>query len=569
MRESSHRPLIFGTPFLSTVGAIFDFPNQRISFNKVNKGMFFPMCSTKNSFVDMVQEEKATLKPPQEGETEETIKEDPIPKPKQLAKQARSKTKAPTPKPPKGSTKIEDEAKPRRKVRKPRSGRNMKLLFPKELIDENLEGFKEKILIARRKDLEDQDASCLHLLLSAKPYSQAKDLKQALHGRQPMRIEGEKGVKTQSAKTLAADAQKVLAEQFQPGRPYRSSREGTACSAGYYARQNRPSARTTGRKRPRSAESIGTDRPCRSIRETNDRPRPILRRNLADQIARPRQNHRPKLFSAKLGSSSSNARAAIPTSPHSIDANQEHVESPRGEDDWALVSFVGEQIQDPRKCKKAMEKVNIEPCVKMDTQTLDLLKIRDDVTWYIRKLGLSKLFKLECSDANGRISISALCQLFGLPNETAHDFKENSKRKQAAFADWTHFANEPFLPSRSKVSRITHPAIRYVHRLISTTFQCKQEANKVTTDEFYILTTPFIKHEYKANLGLLLAKTFINVRKLAQDLEGNKKLCVRFGRLITAIVQHVGIDIPNYEPLPKPTPLDLHAFSNPLPKPLD
>ncbi|CAA7027657.1 unnamed protein product [Microthlaspi erraticum] len=145
MRESSHRPLIFGTPFLSTVGAIFDFPNQRISFNKVNKGMFFPMCSTKNSFVDMVQEEKATLKPPQEGETEETIKEDPIPKPKQLAKQARSKTKAPTPKPPKGSTKIEDEAKPRRKVRKPRSGRNMKLLFPEELIDENLEGFKEKV----------------------------------------------------------------------------------------------------------------------------------------------------------------------------------------------------------------------------------------------------------------------------------------------------------------------------------------------------------------------------------------------------------------------------------------
>ncbi|CAA7059855.1 unnamed protein product [Microthlaspi erraticum] len=145
MRESSHRPLIFGTPFLSTVGAIFDFPNQRISFNKVNKGMFFPMCSTKNSFVDMVQEEKVTLKPPQEGETEETIKEDPIPKPKQLAKQARSKTKAPTPKPPKGSTKIEDEAKPRRKVRKPRSGRNMKLLFPKELIDENLEGFKERV----------------------------------------------------------------------------------------------------------------------------------------------------------------------------------------------------------------------------------------------------------------------------------------------------------------------------------------------------------------------------------------------------------------------------------------
>ncbi|CAA7047153.1 unnamed protein product [Microthlaspi erraticum] len=157
----------------------------------------------------------------------------------------------------------------------------------------------------------------------------------------------------------------------------------------------------------------------------------------------------------------------------------------------------------------------------------------------LRSLGLSKLFKLECSEYSQLTKEFLSTVALAFPNHNgdqpaAHDFKENSKRKQAAFADWTHFANEPFLPSRSKVSRITHPAIRYVHRLISTTFQCKQEANK----------------------------TFINVRKLAQDLEGNKKLCVRFGRLITAIVLHVGIDIPNYEPLPKPTPLDLHALQH-------
>ncbi|CAA7053768.1 unnamed protein product [Microthlaspi erraticum] len=239
----------------------------------------------------------------------------------------------------------------------------------------------------------------------------------------------------------------------------------------------------------------------------------------------------------KLGSSSSNARAAIPTSPHSIDAIKNMW---RVQEEKKIGHFEYSQLT-----KEFLSTVALAfPNHNGDQPAGDGLL----------------LFKI--GDANGRISISALCQLFGLPNETAHDFKENSKRKQAAFADWTHFANEPFLPSRSKVSRITHPAIRYVHRLISTTFQCKQEANKVTTDEFYILTTPFIKHEYKANLGLLLAKTFINVRKLAQDLEGNKKLCVRFGRLITAIVQHVGIDIPNYEPLPKPTPLDLHALQH-------
>ncbi|CAA7030402.1 unnamed protein product [Microthlaspi erraticum] len=239
----------------------------------------------------------------------------------------------------------------------------------------------------------------------------------------------------------------------------------------------------------------------------------------------------------KLGSSSSNARAAIPTSPHSIDAIKNMW---RVQEEKMIGHFEYSQLT-----KEFLSTVALAfPNHNGDQPAGDGLL----------------LFKI--GDANGRISISALCQLFGLPNETAHDFKENSKRKQAAFADWTHFANEPFLPSRSKVSRITHPAIRYVHRLISTTFQCKQEANKVTTDEFYILTTPFIKHEYKANLGLLLAKTFINVRKLAKDLEGNKKLCVRFGRLITAIVQHVGIDIPNYEPLPKPTPLDLHALQH-------
>ncbi|CAA7051753.1 unnamed protein product [Microthlaspi erraticum] len=219
----------------------------------------------------------------------------------------------------------------------------------------------------------------------------------------------------------------------------------------------------------------------------------------------------------KLGSSSSNARAETPSPPHSIDAIK------------------------------------------------NMWRVQEEKMIGHLKLGLSKLFKIECSEYSMLTKEFLSTVALAFPNHNgdqpaAHDFKENSKRKQAAFADWTHFANEPFLPSRSKVSRITHPAIRYVHRLISTTFQCKQEANKVTTDEFYILTTPFIKHEYKANLGLLLAKTLINVRNLAQDLEGNKKLCVRFGRLITAIVQHVGIDIPNYEPLPKPIPLDLHAL---------
>ncbi|CAA7052797.1 unnamed protein product [Microthlaspi erraticum] len=299
MRESSHRPLIFGTPFLSTVGAIFDFPNQRISFNKVNKGMFFPMCSTKNSFVDMVQEEKATLKPPQEGETEETIKEDPIPKPKQLAKQARSKTKAPTPKPPKGSTKIEDEAKPRRKVRKPSSAKGHSwrdcLSSCESPTRYSLQG---------EKTWRIKDASCLYLLLSAKPYSQAKDLKQALHGRQPMRIEGEKGVKTQSApKHWPRTRKRDFGRAIPSGRPSRSSREGISrARPDFYLRDRKRSRHArTGKEAAigRNFVSERTDRAGRSGKHARPRPKSLGQNNLADQIARPRQNPSaigPKLF---------------------------------------------------------------------------------------------------------------------------------------------------------------------------------------------------------------------------------------------------------------------------------
>ncbi|CAA7041277.1 unnamed protein product [Microthlaspi erraticum] len=385
-----------------------------------------------------------------------------------------------------------------------------------------------------------------------------------------MRIEGEKGVKTQSApKHWPRTRKRNFGRAIPTGRPLRSSREGIARARPDYLLRDRNRSRGThepGKNRPRSADFVSerTDRAVDPGNKARPRPKSLVQtiwptksldrdkihRPSAQNFSRPRYTMaktkgnesmkkkknpfmQPPKKQIKLGSSSSNARAEIPTSPHSIDASKEHVESPRGgEDDRALVTFVGEQNQDPRKCKKAMEKVNIEPCVKMDTQTLDLFKIRDDVTWYIRRLGLSKLFKLECSE-----------------------YSQLTKEFLSTVA-------LPF-PTTMETNQLNHhPAIRYVHRLISTTFQCKQEANKVTTDEFYILTTPFIKHEYKANLGLLLAKTFINVRKLAKDLEGNKKLCVRFGRLITAIVLHVGIDIPNYEPLPKPTPLDLHALQH-------
>ncbi|CAA7039955.1 unnamed protein product [Microthlaspi erraticum] len=171
-----------------------------------------------------------------------------------------------------------------------------------------------------------------------------------------MRIEGEKGVKTQSAPNqIGRDAQRNFGRDFhRDDRSVEPGRNGRARPD--YARHDR--ARTRTEETARSADfRIGTDRPCRSIRETSlGLGRNSLgQNNLADQIARPRQNPsaigpnfsrprwnlgtpmaktkgnesmkkkknpfmEPPKKQIKLGSSSSNARAAIPTSPHSIDA---------------------------------------------------------------------------------------------------------------------------------------------------------------------------------------------------------------------------------------------------------
>ncbi|CAA7015088.1 unnamed protein product [Microthlaspi erraticum] len=190
-----------------------------------------------------------------------------------------------------------------------------------------------------------------------------------------MRIEGEKGVKTQSApkhwpRTRKSDfgrAILILADRY--GRAGKNK----PCSAGslHCATETVRATRTNRERfRPRSAEifvSERTDRAGRSGKHTIGLGRNLsAKQNLADQIARPRQIHRPSAqnFSRprytmaktkgnesmkkknpfmqppkkqiKLGSSSSNARAET-TSPHSIDAiKNSDGESKRGEDDWHL-----------------------------------------------------------------------------------------------------------------------------------------------------------------------------------------------------------------------------------------
>ncbi|CAA7045398.1 unnamed protein product [Microthlaspi erraticum] len=186
----------------------------------------------------------------------------------------------------------------------------MKLLFPKELIDENLEGFKEKVtrtlkLFPKAVVPRDIHGEIVYPAVNHPPDTHCKEkrlggsrclLSPSSPERQALQIEGEKGVKTQSApKHWPRTRKRILAEQFPTGPTVRSSREGMAVLGRIdLSRDKTVRAARTNRERKAAIGRfcIGTDRPCRSIRETNDRPRPksLGQTNLADQIARPRQN---------------------------------------------------------------------------------------------------------------------------------------------------------------------------------------------------------------------------------------------------------------------------------------
>ncbi|CAA7058470.1 unnamed protein product, partial [Microthlaspi erraticum] len=185
---------------------------------------------------------------------------------------------------------------------------NMKLLFPEELIDENLEGFKERVtrtlkLFPKAVVPRDIHGEIVYPAVNHPPDTHCKE-KRLGGSRMPLDRRRKRCENTIRAKTLAADAQKViLAEQFsfwptvtvEPGRNSRARPDISTC-----ATENVRAHARTGKETIASAEFVSerTDRAGRSGKHSLGR---ILsaKTNLADQIARPRQNPSaigPKLF---------------------------------------------------------------------------------------------------------------------------------------------------------------------------------------------------------------------------------------------------------------------------------
>ncbi|CAA7043367.1 unnamed protein product [Microthlaspi erraticum] len=174
----------------------------------------------------------------------------------------------------------------------------MKLLFPKELIDENLEGFKEKVtrtlqLFPKAFVPRDIHGEIVYPAVNHPPDTHCKE-KRLGGSKMPLDRRRKRCENTIRAKTIG----RGRAEDVDPGRNGMLGRTNLA-------RQKPLRGRTTGRNRPRSAESrIGTDRPYgRSGKQTFG----LGRISRHSRFGRPNRStatksigHRPKLFSAKV-----------------------------------------------------------------------------------------------------------------------------------------------------------------------------------------------------------------------------------------------------------------------------
>ncbi|CAA7044519.1 unnamed protein product [Microthlaspi erraticum] len=257
----------------------------------------------------------------------------------------------------------------------------------------------------------------------------------------------------------------------------------------------------------------------------------------------------------------------IPTSPHSIDANQEHVESPRGEDDWALVTFVGEKSK-TQEIQEGNGEGEHRTLCEDGHPTLDLLKIRDDVTWYLRKLGLSKLFKIECSEYSMLTKEFLSTVALAFPNNNNGDqpagdglllFKigdANGRISSQLYANSLDFPMRQHMTSRRTQRGNKLPLL--IGHTLPMNHSCLQDQRCLES-----LIQPFAMCTASSQPLSMQTRSQQNTHQCEESssrLGRQQEALCRFGRLITAIVQHVGIDIPNYEPLPKPIPLDLHAL---------
>ncbi|CAA7027655.1 unnamed protein product [Microthlaspi erraticum] len=208
-----------------------------------------------------------------------------------------------------------------------------------------------------------------------------------------------------------------------------------------------------------------------------------------------------------------------------------------------------------------MEKVNIEPCVKMDTQTLDLLKIRDDVTWYIRKLGLSKLFKLECSEYSQLTKEFLSTVALAFPNHNGDQpagdglllFKigdANGRISSQLYANSLDFPMRQHMTSRRTQRGNKLPLL--IGHTLPMNHSCLQGQRCLES-----LIQPFAMCTASSP-----PLSNANKKPTSSRLGRQQEALCSFWEAYHGHSTHVGIDIPNYEPLPKPTPLDLHALQH-------
>lgn len=74
-----------------------------------------------------------------------------------------------------------------------------------------------------------------------------------------------------------------------------------------------------------------------------------------------------------------------------------------------------------------------------------------------------EILLLSIGENSYALTIAQLCEVLGFVSHDEIAFTTG----ESSYVTWIHFMNERVIPGISNESRITHPTVHYVHRLIA------------------------------------------------------------------------------------------------------
>ncbi|CAH8267222.1 unnamed protein product [Arabidopsis lyrata] len=203
------------------------------------------------------------------------------------------------------------------------------------------------------------------------------------------------------------------------------------------------------------------------------------------------------------------------------------------------MKFVGQMMKDNVDYRESINKIKLTPTFLIDYSTFKAPDLDDDVVWMLDALGLRRMGS-SISRSTGNTSTSlylALEEHFGFDYQDAIDFGPEEHGDI-----WHHIGRGPFTSGKTKSAMISHPAKRYIHKLLANTIFARTVQNSILGDELLVLKTPFVDFPRRVNYASLFAERMVKIKHDAIYCTDDQAF-LSFGGVITTILEAARVDL--------------------------